>query len=105
MEICVKEFSLFRKNRNNKIPLAKNFHNDDKKLNSDLENNLNNLIKFIDKQDLNDYIKKVIKFSFDANKYFNDQEPGKRKNNISRMNAIMHTITKQIKNISILLFL
>ena len=47
----------------------------------------------------------MIEFSFDANKYFNDQEPWKeKKNNISRMNAIMYTITKQIKNISILLF-
>ena len=103
--LCQRVFTFLEKNCNNKIPLAKNFHNDDKKLNSDLENNLNNLIKFIDKQDLNDYIKKVIKFSFDANKYFNDQEPWKeKKNNISRMNAIMYTITKQIKNISILLF-
>ena len=29
---------------------------------------------------------------------------GKKKNNVSRMNAIMYTIIKQIKNISILLF-
>ena len=103
--LCQRVFTFLEKNCNNKIPLAKNFDNDDKKLNSDLENNLNDLIKFIDKQDLNDYIKKVIEFSFDANKYFNDQEPWKeKKNNISRMNAIIYTITKQIKNLSILLF-
>ena len=77
--LCQRVFTFLEKNCNNKIPLAKDFHNDDKKLNFDLENNLNNLIKFIDKQDLNDYIKKVIEFSFDANKYFNDQEPWKEK--------------------------
>ena len=57
MEICVKEFLLLKKLQY-KNTISKNFHNDDKKLNSDLENNLNDLIKFIDKQDLNDYIKK-----------------------------------------------
>ena len=34
----------------------------------------------IDKQDLNNYIKKVIEYSFDSNKYFNDSEPGPKKN-------------------------
>ena len=29
----------------------------------------------MDNQDLNSYIKKVVDFSFNANKYFNDNEP------------------------------
>ena len=58
----------------------------------------------MDKQDLNSYIKKVVDFSFNANKYFNDLEPWALKtNNVDRMNNIMYTIVTQIKNISILL--
>jgi methionyl-tRNA synthetase len=57
-----------------------------------------------DKQDLNIYLKKVIEFSFNANKYFNDLEPwALKKTNIKRMNSILYTIVTQIKNISILL--
>ena len=37
------------------------------------------LINLINKQTLNEYIKTVVSFSFDANKYFNDSEPWKFK--------------------------
>ena len=58
----------------------------------------------IDKQDLNNYIKKVIEYSFDSNKYFNDSEPWSvKKTNINKMNSILYSIVEQIKNISILL--
>ena len=58
----------------------------------------------MNKQDLNIYLKKVIEFSFNANKYFNDLEPwALKKTNIKRMNSILYTIVTQIKNISILL--
>ena len=58
----------------------------------------------MNKQDLNIYVKKVVEFSFNANKYFNDLEPWSlKKTNIERMNAILFTIVTQIKNISILL--
>ena len=46
----------------------------------------------------------VVRFSFDANKYFNDSEPWSlKKSNPERMNSILFTISEQIKNISILL--
>ena len=55
-------------------------------------------------QDLNEYIKIVVSFSFDANKYFNDSEPwAVKKKDPKRMNTILFTISQQIKNISILL--
>ena len=55
-------------------------------------------------QNLNEYIKSVVGFSFDANKYFNDSEPwAVKKKDPERMNAILFTIVEQIKNISILL--
>ena len=55
-------------------------------------------------QELNEYIKTVVNFSFEANKYFNDSEPwAVKKKDPERMNAILFTIVEQIKNISILL--
>ena len=67
-------------------------------------NKVPELISLMDNQDLNNYIKKVVDFSFDANKYFNDLQPwAVKKTNIDRMNTILFTIVSQIKNISILL--
>jgi methionyl-tRNA synthetase len=58
----------------------------------------------MDNQELNEYIKTVVGFSFDANKYFNDSEPWSlKKKDPERMNSILFTIVEQIKNISILL--
>ena len=62
------------------------------------------LIEDIDNQNLNDYIKKVVEFSFNANKYFNDLQPWTlKKTDLIRMNTVLFTIVCQIKNISILL--
>ena len=56
-------------------------------------------------QELNLYIKEVINFSFNANKYFNDLQPWTlKKNNLDRMNSVMYTILNQIRSISILLY-
>ena len=55
-------------------------------------------------QDLNNYIKSVINISFLTNKYINDEEPWKlKKNNIEKMNNILHLSLEQIARISILL--
>ena len=63
------------------------------------------LIELINKQNLNEYIKIVTSFCFDANKYFNDSEPwAEKKKNKLRMNSILYTVLVQIKNISILLY-
>ena len=59
----------------------------------------------IDNQELNSYIKEVINFSFNSNKYFNDLEPWKlKKSNPKRMNTVLYCILNQIKSISILLY-
>ena len=50
-------------------------------------------------QELNEYIKTVVSFSFDANKYFNDSEPWAVKKRSERMNAILFTIVEQIKTL------
>ena len=102
--LCQRVFSFIKKNCNNKIPNNKNFLEVDRKLINNLQNSVPELIKLMNKQNLNEYIKQVVKFSFDANKYFNDLEPwAVKKTNIERMNIIIYTVVHQIKNISILL--
>ena len=55
-------------------------------------------------QNLNNYIKSVINISFLTNKYINDEDPWKlKKNNLEKMNNILHIALEQIAKISILL--
>ena len=74
------------------------------KLINNIKDKIPKLKDYINKQNLNEYIKTVVNFSFEANKYFNDSEPWSlKKKDPDRMNAILYTIVEQIKNISILL--
>jgi methionyl-tRNA synthetase len=102
--LCQRVFSFIKKNCNNKIPKNFNMNEIDKKLLNNLQNYIPNLTNLMNKQNLNEYIKIVINFSFDSNKYFNDLEPwAVKKKDPERMNVIIYTIIQQIKNISILL--
>ena len=102
--LCQRVFSFIKKNCENKIPESSKLDNLDKKLLNNLRNNLPKLIKLMNNQNLNEYIKMVVSFSFDANKYFNDSEPwAVKKKDPERMKTILNTIVQQIKNISILL--
>ena len=102
--LCQRVFSFLKKNCSNKIPQTDTFTNEDKALTSKLKKDIDKLIQLIDEQDLNIYIKKVIEYSFDSNKYFNDSEPWSlKKTDENRMNSVLYSIVEQIKNISILL--
>ena len=102
--LCQRVFSFIKKNCNNKIPKKSKLSESDIKLIQNIKNNLPKLIDYINNQNLNEYIKMVVNFSFEANKYFNDSEPWALKTkDPERMNAILYTISEQIKNISILL--
>ncbi len=102
--LCQRVFSFIKRNCNNKIPRANILEESDKKLIYNVKKNIPMLIDLMNKQNLNEYIKLVVNFSFEANKYFNDSEPWiLKKNNPERMNTILNTIVEQIKNISILL--
>jgi methionyl-tRNA synthetase len=103
--LCQRVFSFIKKNCDNKIPKNNSNNENDKKLLDNLHNNIPNLINLMNKQNLNEYLKLVISFSFEANKYFNDSEPwAVKKKDPERMNSILNTILRQIKNISILLY-
>ena len=102
--VCQRVFSFVKKNCNNKIPKFSKLDKKDIKFLEKLKNDIPKLIDLINKQNLNEYIKLVVGFSFDANKYFNDSEPWSlKKKDPDRMNTILFTILEQIKNISILL--
>ena len=102
--LCQRVFSFVNKNCNSKIPLSSKPQNPDIILSKEILNELPKLKKLMDDQNLNLYIKKVIEFSFNANKYFNDQEPWSlKKSNPERMNTVIYNILNQIKSISILL--
>ena len=102
--LCQRVFSFVEKNCDGKLPKPNKLEKVDNNLLDDLINKVPELTSDINNQNLNDYIKKVVDFSFNANKYFNDLQPWSlKKTNIERMNTILFTIVTQIKNISILL--
>tara|TARA_B100001063_G_scaffold244180_1_gene276369 strand:+ start:314 stop:1855 length:1542 start_codon:yes stop_codon:yes gene_type:complete len=102
--LCQRVFSFIKKNCDNKIPISSELNSSDKKLLDNLTSNVPKLIELMNNQNLNEYIKMVVSFSFDANKYFNDSEPwAVKKKDPNRMKTILFTIVQQIKNISILL--
>jgi len=102
--LCQRVFSFIKKNCSNKIPKAKKLIDSDNKLLNQLKNDIPNLIELMNNQNLNEFIKTVVNYSFDTNKYFNDSEPWSvKKNDPERMKTILFTTCEQIKNISILL--
>jgi len=102
--LCQRVFTFITKNCSNKIPKPSILSERDNNFLQNLKNEIPKLIQLMNEQELNAYIKKVVAYSFDANKYFNDSEPwALKKTDTNRMNTIMFTIVEQIKNISILL--
>ena len=73
--LCQRVFSFINKNCSNKIPKPKKFTEKDNILLNTLKNDVPNLIGLMNKQNLNEFIKLVVGYSFEANKYFNDSEP------------------------------
>ena len=103
--LCQRVFSFIEKNCNSKIPAPDKLDERDKQLISNLIGKLPSLKIMMDNQELNQYIKEVINFSFDSNKYFNDLEPWKlKKTNPARMNTVLYCILNQIKSIGVLLY-
>ena len=102
--LCQRVFSFIEKNFKGKIPKKIKDNSIDKSFNDEITKDLKSLIELMDNQDLNSYIKKVVDFSFNANKYFNDNEPWSlKKSDSERMGDIVSSITKQILNITLLL--
>ena len=102
--LCQRVFSFIKNNCKNKIQRTKNLTKTDMELIKKTNELTKSLRKDMDNQDLNSYIKAVINVSFMTNKYINDEEPWKlKKDNIEKMNNILHVALEQIAKISILL--
>ena len=102
--LCQRVFSFVINNCKNKATKTKNVSDADKKLIAQTKVLTSDLRNLMDNQNLNNYIKSVINISFLTNKYINDEEPWKlKKNNIDKMNNILHLALEQIAKISILL--
>ena len=66
--------------------------------------NLNKIRTYIDNQDINQYMTFIVDRLFASNKYFNDQEPWKKKDDKSRLSTIVYTAIELIRKITILLY-
>jgi len=101
--LCQRVFSFIKNNCSSKVNKTKNITEADKQLLKETETLIKNLREEMNNQNLNNYMKSVIKISFLTNKYINDEEPWKLKeNNIEKMNNILHIALEQIAKISIL---
>jgi len=102
--LCQRVFSFVKNNCENKVTKTKNISSADKKLIEQTKGLTKDLRNLMNNQHLNNYIKSVVNISFLTNKYINDEEPWKlKKNNIEKMNNILHLALEQIAKISILL--
>jgi len=102
--LCQRIFSFIKNNCNNYVIKPKELSSNDVKIITETNKLTANLREEMNNQNLNIYIKSVVNISFLTNKYINDEEPWKlKKNNIDKMNGILHVSLEQIAKISILL--
>ena len=102
--LCQRVISFNEKNCNLSIHKKNSFNQDDLKQLDNFKNNFDKLIGYIDNQDLNSYMNFIIESLFAANKYFNDQEPWKKKSDLPRLNTIVYVSLEVIRKISIMLY-
>jgi len=102
--LCQRVTAFAEKNCSSKIPEIKNYNKEDLEILNKFSENLTIIREEIDNQNINFYINFIINALFDANKYFNDQEPWKKKDDKERMDAIVYTSLEMIRKISFMLY-
>ena len=102
--LCQRVTTFAEKNCSSKIPEIKSFNKDDLIMLNKFTENLEKIRQEIDKQNINFYISFIVNALFEANKYFNDQEPWKKKDDTNRLNAIVYTALEMIRKISFMLY-
>ena len=102
--LCQRVIAFGIKNCEGKIPNNIEFNKDDLKILDKFKSNLELIRKKIDNQDINFYIDFIINSLFEANKYFNDQEPWKKKDDSKRLNTIVYTTLEIVRKISFMLY-
>ena len=101
---CQRVTAFAEKNCDSKVPDSVEFNDHDKNILDNFSNNIKTLRSYIDDQKLNSYVDFIVNVLFDANKYFNDQEPWNKKNDKKRLNTIIYTSLELIRKISIMLY-
>ena len=102
--LCQRVTAFAEKNCSSKIPTIKKLEKDDLVILNKFTENLPTLREEIDKQNINFYIQFIVNALFEANKYFNDQEPWKKKDNKERLDTIVYTSLEIIRKISFMLY-
>ena len=102
--LCQRVIAFNEKNFNLKVPESYNFNEEDKKILQIFSSKYNQIIEFIDHQDINNYINFIQDGLFSANKYFNDQEPWNKKRDKDRLNTIIYVSLEIIRKLSIMLY-
>jgi len=102
--LCQRVTAFAIKNCGGKIPKEIEFQEEDRLILSTYSDNLKNLRLKIDDFNVNYYINFIVSSLFQANKYFNDQEPWKKKDDILRLNTIVYTTLEIVRKISYLLY-
>jgi len=102
--LCQRVTAFAVKNCENKIPHKIKFEEDDLEILDKYKNNLDNIREEIDNQNINFYINYIVNSLFEANKYFNDQEPWKKKDDLIRLGTIVYTTFEIVRKISFLLY-
>ena len=100
--LCQRVLSFAEKNCSSIIPKHE-FNNDDLTVLNSMTN-LNKIRTYIDNQDINQYMAFIVDRLFASNKYFNDQEPWKKKEDNLRLSTIVYTAIELIRKITILLY-
>jgi len=102
--LCQRVTAFTFKNCDGKIPGNIKFDNDDLKILEKFTKNIDIIRNKIDDQDVNFYIDFIVNSLFEANKYFNDQEPWKKKEDNQRLSTIIYTSLEIIRKISFMLY-
>ncbi len=102
--LCQRVTTFAIKNCKGKIPSNIEFNDEDLIILDKFKNNLDLIRNKIDDLDLNFYIEFIVNCLFETNKYFNDQEPWKKKDNIKRLNTIVFTTLEVVRKISFMLY-
>ena len=102
--LCQRVSAFVIKNCDSKVPEKIKFENDDIKILDEYSHNLDKLRSEIDNQNINYYIDYIVNRLFEANKYFNDQEPWKKKDDKIRLNTIVYTTLEIVRKVTFLLY-
>ena len=102
--LCQRVSAFVIKNCDSKVPEKIKFENDDIKILDEYSQNLDKLRSEIDNQNINYYINYIVNRLFEANKYFNDQEPWKKKDDKIRLNTIVYTTLEIVRKVTFLLY-